>query len=75
MRSRTSDWFETKVRYDKTQEDGTQKRVTEIYIVDALSDTEAEQTIKTSRKRRKSCLLSTTLLILSTTDITAHKPC
>lgn len=45
MRSRTSDWFETKVRYDKTQEDGTQKRVTEIYIVDALSFTEAEQTI------------------------------
>lgn len=45
MRSRTSDWFETKVRYDKTQEDGTQKRVTENYIVDALSFTEAEQTI------------------------------
>lgn len=45
MRSRTSDWFETKVRYDKMQTDGTQKRVTEIYIVDALSFTEAEQTI------------------------------
>ena len=45
MRSRTSDWFETKIRYDKTQEDGTQKKVTEQYVVDALSFTEAESSI------------------------------
>ena len=45
MRSRTSDWFETKIRYDKTMEDGTQKKVTEQYVVDALSFTEAENTI------------------------------
>lgn len=45
MRSRTSDWFETKIRYAKTQEDGTQKNVTEHYVVDALSFTEAESAI------------------------------
>lgn len=45
MRSRTSDWFETRIRYDKTQEDGSQKAVTEQYVVDALSFTEAESSI------------------------------
>lgn len=45
MRSRTSEWFETKVRYDKMQEDGMTKPTTELYTVDALSFTEAEQQI------------------------------
>lgn len=45
MRSRTSDWFETKIRYEKTMEDGMQKKVTEQYVVDALSFTEAENSI------------------------------
>lgn len=45
MRSRTSTWFETKVRYQKMQEDGTEKFVTEPYVVDALSFTEAESSI------------------------------
>lgn len=45
MRSRTTDWFEIKIAYDKTQDDGTQKKVTEQYVVDALSFTEAESTI------------------------------
>ncbi len=45
MRSRTSDWFETKIRYEKTQEDGMQKATTEQYVVDALSFTEAESSI------------------------------
>lgn len=45
MRSKTSDWFETKIRLDKTQEDGTQKKVTEQYVVEALSFTEAEAKI------------------------------
>lgn len=35
-------YFECKVRYDKTMEDGQIKRVTETYMVDALSFTEAE---------------------------------
>lgn len=37
-----SNWFETKVRYDKMMENGTQKKVNEPYMVDALSFTEAE---------------------------------
>lgn len=45
MRSKTAKWFECKVRYEKTTEDGTQKKVTEQYVVDALSFAEAEQRI------------------------------
>lgn len=45
MRSRTTTWFECKIRYDKTMEDGMQKKVTEQYVVDALSFTEAESCI------------------------------
>ena len=37
------DWFECKVRYDKTLETGLLKKVTESYLVDALSFTEAEE--------------------------------
>ena len=36
-------WFECKVRYDKTLENGLIKKVTEPYLVDALSFTEAER--------------------------------
>ena len=42
MRSRTSTWFETRVRYDKTMEDGQTKKVIEQYVVDAVSFSEAE---------------------------------
>ena len=45
MRSRTAKWFETSVRYDRTMEDGMPKKVTELYVVDALSFGEAEETI------------------------------
>ena len=45
MRSRTSIWFECKVRYEKTGEDGTPRKVTETYVVDALSFSEAESRI------------------------------
>lgn len=38
-------WFECKVRYEKTGEDGLPKRVVEPYLVDALSFTEAEARI------------------------------
>ena len=38
-------WFECKIQYEKTMEDGTQKKVTEPYLVDALSFTEAEARI------------------------------
>ena len=45
MRRRTSTWFETKVKYQKTMEDGSEKVVSEAYVVDALSFTEAESAI------------------------------
>ena len=45
MRSRTAQWFECKIQYEKTMDDGLQKKVTELYVVDALSFTEAEQRI------------------------------
>lgn len=37
--------FECGIRYEKTLENGMQKKVTELYIVDALSFTEAERRI------------------------------
>lgn len=45
MRSKTSTWFETKVRYEKTMDDGREKNVTEVFVVDALSFMEAETKI------------------------------
>lgn len=45
LRSRTSTWFECKVRYEKTQDNGSEKMVNELYVVDALSFTEAEASI------------------------------
>ena len=45
MRSRTANWFICKIRYDKTMEDGLQKKVTEQYVVDAMSFSEAEARI------------------------------
>ncbi len=40
-----ANWFECKIRYDKLQENGSAKKVTEAYLVDALSFTEAEARI------------------------------
>ena len=45
MRSKTSLWFETKVKYDKTMEDGQPKKVIESYVVEAMSFGEAEEKI------------------------------
>ena len=45
MRSRTATWFECKIAYEKTMDDGLQKKVSENYVVDALSFTEAEKRI------------------------------
>lgn len=38
-------WFLTKIRYEKVLEDGTQKKVTDQHLVDAISHTEAEARI------------------------------
>ena len=45
MRSRTATWFECKISYEKTMEDGLPKKVSEVYVVDALSFSEAEERI------------------------------
>ena len=38
----SKNWFECKIQYEKTMENGVQKKVTEPYLVDAFSFTEAE---------------------------------
>lgn len=43
-------WIETKLRYDKVMENGAVKKVTEPYLVDALSFTEAEARIAEEMK-------------------------
>ena len=43
-------WFECKISYDKTQENGSGRRVHEVYIIDALSFTEAEARIIEERR-------------------------
>ena len=45
MRSRTANWYETTVRYEKTMEDGMQKKISELYVVDAVSFGDAEKSI------------------------------
>ena len=45
MKARNSSWFETKIKYQKCMEDGSEKVVNELYVVDALSCTEAETSI------------------------------
>lgn len=46
-----ANWFECKVRYDKVQENsGAAKKVTETFLVDALSFTEAESRIIKERQ-------------------------
>ena len=45
MKTKTATFYECGVRYDKIAEDGSTKKVTEQYIVDALSFTEAESRI------------------------------
>ena len=45
MVSRVSKFYEVKIQYQKLQEDGKEKKVTEQYVVEALSFTEAEARI------------------------------
>ena len=45
MKSRVSKYYEVKIQYQKVQEDGKEKKVTEQYVVEALSFTEAESRI------------------------------
>ena len=45
MNSITSTWFECAVKYERTNEEGAQISVTETYVVEALSFSEAEAKI------------------------------
>lgn len=45
MRNVNKKWFETIVRYDKTMENGEVKKVSETYVVDAITFGEAEKRI------------------------------
>ena len=45
MKSRVSKYYEVKIQYQKMQEDGKEKKVTEQYVVEAISFTEAETRI------------------------------
>ena len=45
MKSRVSKFYEVKIQHQKMQEDGREKKVTEQYVVEALSFTEAEARI------------------------------
>lgn len=45
MKSKVSKFFEVKIQYQKMQEDGKEKKVTEQFVVEAFSFTEAETRI------------------------------
>ena len=45
MKAKVSKFFEVKIQYQKMQEDGKEKKVTEQYVVEAMSFTEAESRI------------------------------
>ena len=45
MTSKVSKYYEVKIQYQKTLEDGKEKKVTEQYVVEALTFTEAESRI------------------------------
>ncbi len=45
IKSKKAEWYLAKIRYDKTMENGQQKKVMEQYCIDAMSFTEAEQRI------------------------------
>ena len=45
MKSKVSKYYEVKIQYQEMQEDGKEKKVTEQYVVEALSFTEAETRI------------------------------
>lgn len=50
MRSRSANWFECKIRYEKVMDDGLAKKVTESYTVNAMSFSEAEARITEEMK-------------------------
>ncbi len=55
MRSRTSQWFQCKIKYEKVMEDGLRKEVTELYVIEASSYTEAEARINKEMLETVNC--------------------
>ena len=47
----TNNWFECKVKYTKINENGKERKVTEPYLIDAISFTEAESRIHTELEK------------------------
>ena len=45
MRSKRANWFEAKVQYEKVCEDGVARKTTDLYVVEAVSYTEAESRV------------------------------
>lgn len=45
MRTKNASWYEVTVRHEQEQEDGTSKKITELYVVDGTSFTESEARI------------------------------
>lgn len=45
MRAKTSTWFECVVKYERTNEEGNKQKVSENYVVETMSFTEAEAKI------------------------------
>lgn len=45
MRSKTGYWFEASVRYERMLDDGTNKKVTETYVTEAMSFSEVEKRV------------------------------
>lgn len=45
MQSKSANWYEVTAKYLKMDNDGIEKRVSEIFVVDAVSFTEAEKRI------------------------------
>ena len=51
MRTKKAIWYEVSAKHNVEQEDGSQKSVTDIYVVDAVSFSDTEETfLKEARK-------------------------
>ena len=49
----TNEWFECKIKYERTMENGMVKKVTEPYLVEAINFTEAERRIIEERSEER----------------------
>lgn len=45
MKKSDKEWYECRIKYRKQMEDGTMKKVTEVYVVQAVSVSDADKTL------------------------------